>query len=65
MAPTNAQKQGFEQQNIRLKGSVDLTNDKTIEGLKHQYNISEDQIKSALDLKKELAVAGQTATTGA
>jgi hypothetical protein len=58
---TNAQKQGFEQQNIRLKGSVDLTNDKTIEGLKHQYNISEDQIKSMLDLKKDLAVAGQTA----
>jgi hypothetical protein len=58
---TNAQKQGFEQQNIRLKGSVDLSNDTVIEGLKSKYNITEDQIKSMLDLKNQLTVAGQTA----
>lgn len=59
-AQTAKQKQGFEQQNIRLRGTIDLTNDKVIENLKHDHNISEDTIKSALDLKKELAVAGQT-----
>lgn len=44
----------------RLKGSIDLNNDKTIEALKHQYNISEAEVKAGLDLKNQLAEAGQT-----
>lgn len=58
---TNTQKQAFEQQNIRLKGNVDLTNDKTIAALRNQYSLNEDQVKSMLELKNQLAVAGQTA----
>jgi hypothetical protein len=44
----------------QLRGTIDLNNTKVIEQLKHTYSISEDQVKSALDLQKELALAGQT-----
>jgi hypothetical protein len=44
----------------KLKGTIDLNNTKTIEALKHTYSIGEDQVKAALDLQNQLALAGQT-----
>lgn len=55
-----AQEGQIEQQNIKLRGSIDLSNQSVIEGLKHKYNLSEDEVKSALDLKNQLSAAGQT-----
>jgi hypothetical protein len=44
----------------RLKGSIDLSNTTQIKALEHTYNVSEETVRAALDLKKQLAVAGQT-----
>ena len=57
---TAEQKQGFEQSNIILKGKIDLQNDKTIEGLKHQYNLSEQAADDARQLDHDLKLAGIT-----
>jgi hypothetical protein len=58
---TEQQKQGYEQQNIVLKGKIDLSNSATIEGLKNKYALSEDALKAALDLQNNLKLAGVTA----
>lgn len=58
---TAQQKQTYEQQNIRLKGSIDLSNDKQLEAVKQRYKLTDIQAQSMADLQKDLAVAGQTA----
>jgi hypothetical protein len=55
------QKQGYEQQNIVLKGKVDFQNDSAIEALKSRYHIAEGAAEDARDLQKQLALAGVTA----
>jgi hypothetical protein len=55
------QKQGYEQQNIVLKGKIDLQNDTQLEGLKHKYNLSEQAADDARQLDHDLKVAHITA----
>jgi hypothetical protein len=55
-----AQKQTYEQSNIRLKGSIDLSNDKQLEAVKQRYKLTDIQAQSMADIQKDVAVAGQT-----
>lgn len=57
---TAGQKQAFETQNIILKGNIDLTNDKTIAGLKHTYDLSEQAADDARELANQLTLNGVT-----
>lgn len=54
---TTSQKQGFEQQNIRLKGSIDAN----LERLKSSNTITEQAADDARQLQHDLQVAGVTA----
>jgi hypothetical protein len=47
-------------QKIRIKGQIDLNNDKVLEALKHSYNISEGAAADARKLANDLTLAGVT-----
>lgn len=56
---TNEQKQGYEQQNIKLKAGIDLSHDETLAQVQHKYHLEEDQ---AHDLREIAARAQQDNT---
>jgi hypothetical protein len=54
---TAAARGEVEQQNIKLKGSIDLSNDTAIEKLKHDHNLDEITAKSLADTQHDLKLA--------